>query len=278
MLRFRRNQVFLGVTPEALSHVRFSGVLSPSIVDQGTQPLLGKDAHTEAAAAFATLADNADWQGTEVHLTLADRLVRHFVFERPSGARSRQEIELAARLRFEDLFCTSSSEWEVRLALRPFATHLLACAVPSPMLSELHRHCARANMQLRSIRPYSYTEAGRVGELRRTAHWMLAVVGSNSIWLARGHGRNWQSVLNHPVGDSLPESLSRLLQQERLRMSGDGSPPIVWGAGALADPEVRRQLEEQSICLSGAPEWPGKGLEWTERYRIALSPVWPSCA
>lgn len=278
MLRFRRDRVFLGITQDGLSYVRFSGAFSNTLIDHGTHPLQGKDARPEIPDAVGALIAAANLRGTEVYITLADRLVRHFVCERPAGTRSAREITLAARLRFEEVFSTSATDWEVQVDLRPLATRLLACAIPKPLLNGLILHCANADLKLRSIRPLSLSEIDRSMPTFGQEHAVFAVASLHSLWFARSHGRNWQSAQTHSISGNISATLTKLLQQERLRMPEGGTPPVVRISGCIADAALRRQLEEQAVHLSGAAEWPGQDREWTSRYRIALSPVWPPCA
>lgn len=277
MLRFRRDRAFVGIASDALSYVRLAGGRSRSIVDHGTRPLVGQNAVT-VAAALESLIATADLRGTDLSVTLADRLVRHFVVERPNGARSRQEIELAARLRFADIFSLPTDEWVLQIALQPLATRLLACAAPRQLLTELSRQGARAKVRLRSIRAFAHTEADRIRAPQQDSSRILVIVAPDSIWLARAQGRDWHSAFTHPVKDGVPATLPRLLQQEHLKMPDDAPPPAIWAGGAVTDPALRQQLKEQSIQLSGAPAWPGKDQAWCEHYRLALSPIWPSCA
>lgn len=277
MLRFRRDRVFLGVMPDGLSHVRFSGVFSDSIADHGVRPLAGKDPAGEIPAALETLIAESGMRGTELRITLADTLVRQFVCERPTGVRSLREIALAAGVRFEEIFGAPRADWELRLDMRPRISSQLACALPKSLLDGVVGACARSAIRLASIRPFSVSETARLMPLPARKPTIAVVVGPGSVWLGRVQRGAWQSARSHPLGGELAAVLPGLLQQERLRTPADGDEPAVGAVGCLSDMVVRRHLEAQSIRVDGAPEWPGRDRSWSDSYRVALSPVWPSC-
>jgi hypothetical protein len=284
VLRFRRDHLYIGVEPERLTLVRLSS-LWPAL--SSTRVIASQSIDIAPQASESARVDNlrhalgdSRWHDAQAHIVLDDRLVRYFVAERPSGARSMEEIRLAARLRFEDIFGVEPDAWTIRLDAPPLATRQLGCALRTTFVDELIAACAAADSPAVSITPYAVSEFNRAqSTIGRQDGW-FAVLGKCSVWVARKKGDEWLSTYQHVPASDPATAFPQLMAQEFLRASAESAEtsPMVWISGALGSVETQRQLAEQPARLFGAATWPGQSDDWSSAFRLALSPMWPACA
>lgn len=280
MLRFRRDRLYLGVEPDRLTLVRLSGASSNRVVASATLPFEGGASELTLVDALRQELRAPQWQKAESHIVLADRLVRYFVAERPPGARNIEEVQLAAGLRFEDIFGVPADEWEIRLDMPALATNQLGCAIRKSFIADLLTACADAKSPVISIAPFAVAEFNRShAQVGRKDGW-FAVLGNRSLWVGRKQGRDWLSVHQHALGDDVSAEFSKLMAQESLRaaLPPQTIPPTVWLCGLLGDQGTRERLASNPAILFGAPVWIGETGQWSKTYRLALSPAWPACA
>lgn len=280
MLRFRRDRLYLGVEPDRLTLVRLSGASSNRVVSSATLLFEGGTSESTLVEALRQELRAPQWQKAESHIVLADRLVRYFVAERPPGARNIEEVQLAAGLRFEDIFGVPADEWKIRLDMPAWATNQLGCAIRKSFVADLVTACADAKSPAVSISPFAVAEFNRSHTRIGNKDGWFAALGNDSLWVGRKQGRDWLSVHQHALGDDIPAEFSRVMAQEYLRaaLPAQTTAPTVWIAGLLGDPATRERLTASPATLLGAPDWIGETVQWSKAYRFALSPAWPACA
>lgn len=279
MLRFRRDRLYLGVEPDRLTLVRLSGASSNRIVSSATLPFEGGASESTLVEALRQELRAAQWQKAESHIVLADRLVRYFVAERPPGARNIEEVQLAAGLRFEDIFGVPANEWEIRLDMPALTTNQLGCAIRKSFIADLLTACTEAKSPVISIAPFAVSEFNRShAHVGRTDGW-FAALGNRSLWVGRKQGPDWLSVHQHALGEDIAPEFSRLMAQEYLHaaLPPQMISPTVWLCGLLGDQTTRERLASIPAILFGAPDWIGETAQWSKTYRFALSPIWPAC-
>lgn len=279
MLRFRRDRLYLGLEPDRLALVRWSRFFSPRVVSSTTISV-------EEGATESTLVDALkqalrapQWQKAESHIVLSDRLLRYFVAERPPGARNIEEVRLAAGLRFEDVFGVPAAEWAIQLDMPAFATNQLGCALRKSFVSGLVAACAMAQSPVASITPFSVAEFNRSHAVLGGKDDWFGVLGRHSLWVGRKRGNDWLSVHQHALAGDIPAESFRLMAQEYLRaaLPSQAVAPTLWLSGLLGDAVTRDRLASSPARLLGAPGWPGESAQWSQSYRLALSPIWPAC-
>ena len=123
MSRFRRDRLYLGLEPDRLTLVRLAGgwpgFHGPRVV-ASTIVSCGESASESARVDVLRQTLCApQWQSAVSHVVLGDRLVRYFVAERPPGARNVEEVQLAAALRFAEIFGVEAEDWAIKLDLSP---------------------------------------------------------------------------------------------------------------------------------------------------------------
>lgn len=280
MLRFRRDRLYLGVEPDRLTLVRLSGESSNRVVTSAMLPFEGGANESTLVEALRQELRAPQWQKAESHIVLADRLVRYFVAERPPGARNIEEVQLAAGLRFEDIFGVPADEWEIRLDMPALATNQLGCAIRKSFIADLATACADAKSPAVSISPFAVTEFNRSHARGGSKDGWFTVLGNRTLWVGRKQGRDWLNVHQHALGDDVSAEFSRLMAQEYLRaaLPAQTTTPTVCLSGLLGDPATREQLASNPAILLGAPDWIGETVQWSKEFRFALSPAWPACA
>ena len=288
MLRFRRDRLMIGIEPDRLSLVRlkmpFVGISIPRIIDSKSIDLDENAGNSGLLDALKSELSDSRWQNTEAHIVLSDRLVRYFIAERPDGARNADEVLMAARLRFEDVFAEDSDTWCICLDMPPFASLQFGCALQKSFVTGLIGTCTNFRIGLLSLAPFAAVEYNRWRTALDGKEGWFAVFGSRSVWIGRQSCDGWASTNQYALPENITDAFSRLLAREFLRatansistMSADSS--VVWMAGDLTRAALRQQLLSPTRRMFGMTVWPGQGAEWSAKHRIALSPIWPACA
>lgn len=286
MLRFRRDRLYVGIEPDRLSLVRltrpFMESATPAVVDSTSFMFDDTAGEPPFVDALRHELRAPRWHNTDVCITLADRLVCYFIAERPSGARTVAEVRLAALLRFEDVFGGSAEEWKIQIDMPPFASRQLGCAVRKSMLSDLLAACADAGSPVVSLQPFAISEHNRwQSTVGRKNGWRV-VAGTRSLWVAHKHANQWLSANQYAIQEDLAKALPMLLAQESLRAeamaASSSAPEPVWLSGRIPGSAGLQRMASCTVKLLGSVDWPSQSAEWSIQNRIALSPVWPTCA
>lgn len=279
MLRFQRDHLHIGVEPDRLVLARLSSRTAVTIKESRTISLNASDSETVFLEVLEAAFQSPALQNADSHLVLSDRLVRYFVAERPPGARNIEEVQLAAALRFEDLFGVLASDWDIRLDMHPFATSQLGCAIKKSLVSGLVRVCAQANAPVASIVPFAVSEFNRSHALIGNSHGWFAVLGRHGLWVGRKEGYDWLSAHQYSLEADLAGAISRHMTQEQLHapVSSLQQTRSTWFAGYLADEKLRKQLAAMPAQLLSAPHWIEQTDMRSAEFRLALSSVWPRC-
>lgn len=280
MLRFRRDRLYIGLEYDRLTLVRLSGSSTGSV---GASKAILLDTTSPETASIDALEQELQlpiWQQADSYIVLADRLVRYFVAERPSGARNLEEAQLAACMRFEDLFGTPVSEWDIRVDMHPRTKKQLGCAIKKSIVSALVKTCANAKSPVVSIEPFAISEFNRSHAKIGLRHGWFAVLGRCSLWVGLKHGYDWLSAHQYSLGDDVFAEVSRHLAQENLRAPSETGAHTrdTWITGFLASEQIRSQFATTTARILSAPNWSGQSEPWGIEYRLGLSPVWPACA
>lgn len=288
MLRFRRDRLYIGIEPDRLTLVRLTGgvpgLYGSRVVASATVSCEESASDSARVETLRQTLRSAQWQKSVSHLILSDRLVRYFVADRPPGARNVEEVQLAAGLRFTDIFGVAANDWSIKLDLPPLATNQLGCAIRKTFVDNLASACAEARSPVATIVPFAVSEFNRWHSLIGRKDGWLAVAGRHSLWIGQKRGNDWITVHQHAVTAdetaNLATEFPRLMAQEMLRSvsSTPATPLKRWLSGVLGDSDTRERLAASPASLLGAPIWTGQPEEWSNAYRIALSPVWPACA
>jgi hypothetical protein len=272
---FRPDRIHLGLAPEGASFVLLGAGRRPIVHAQAHVParLDSRTTQSDLGLVFDSLA-TARRKARDVHIVLADSLVRYFVVDAPKGLRSAKELEGIVHARFEEQFGLALGEWQIQADLEPGASGYLACAVPRLLSEGLRAECSARKLRLHSLVPYAICEMNRwQARLPRSEFW-FAAVGSESLILAHRNRKGWRGIRSHARPQALDVDLVAMLERDSLRLgivearaaaihcTGLVSQPVAGGAS-----EVIKRL--------GAGLWPGQNEAWSQAHRLALSGVWP---
>ena len=249
-------RVRTGRKRQAIAHETVSWALNPQAPD--LKVLLAKFAEPE----FKT---------RDVHIVLADALVRYFVVERPSGIKNRSELIDVIAGRFEEQFGLPAADWTISADLAPGSRFHLACASPKTLIDALRSACMSSRARLRGITPYMVSEFNSHRRaLPKRDFWFAATTADSASLCYRGK-RDWRAARYHPLGASPLDHLPIIAARDALR---EGLPE---GASIQCTGVVAHPIHSGAtppIALVGASLWPGQGPEWSSTYRTALSGVW----
>jgi hypothetical protein len=201
-------------------------------------------------------------------VTLSDLLVRYRVVRRPDGVRSLRELRELALQQLCERFDLDAADWEFRLDTALLGTHDAICAMPKALVQDLRNAAADTGLRLASVRPHFAVVAQRHRHGLRDG-WMATVEGEGLTLAACADQRitDIRVMRSAQALDDLPAELRRntvaLGRQDAL-------PLHVAGVSAAG----RQRLSLPFVAVD-AESWPGEGPIWSERYRMALAPVWP---
>lgn len=199
--------------------------------------------------------------GAQVDVTLADELVRGFVVSPPGDAKSLQELEQCAQIRFEMLF-GGEGDWLLRGIWHP-TRPFLVLAVPVDLISAIERLCVKQKWQLKSCQ---VMWARLLSACRRqsTIQWW-AFVSERMLTVLRTEGDSIQHILAiRRAADCQHPTAEVIVERERLR----------WGQDATqASPASVEWLDEANYS---SPQGTGfDSLDLGGMRRIWKLPKWP---
>lgn len=156
MSRLRPKHFSLGIGAEdiAIADVAESRLLT-------TLPLLDylTGANSPATADWtalieAVLAQTGEAKGGELTWTVSDAWVRYFMLSVPGGVGSLAELQALAAGRFESLFGTPPTGWQL-VADWQASGNIMICALPERLVEVAHTLEQTGTWRIRSIQPYT---------------------------------------------------------------------------------------------------------------------------
>lgn len=263
-------RLFVSLEPQRMAAVCVGGHpwRSRQPVLSNVEAALAAPPGRDTLAALLTSALPSGRAPRTLTVTLSDLLVRYRVFRRPDGVRSLRELRELATQQVCERFDLDAAEWEFRLDAPLRGVHDTVCAVPKALLQDLQGAAADTGLRLKSVRPHFAVVAQRH---RRSLHngWLATVEREGLALAAYADARieDIRVVRSTQALDDLPTELRR---SAVVLGRADGLP--VWVAGtSVAD----GQQLATPLTPIGAERWPNEGPIWSDRYRLALAPIWP---
>lgn len=280
MLRFQRDRLYVGIDSDALSFVRIGGNRRSGILDSFSIPLNAKGDDAAVLAALSSALNSSRCAGARAIVTLADHYFRYFIAERPEGTRDIEELEMAAQLRFEDLFGARAADWVIRLDLQPFTSTLLACAIRKSQYEALIRTFGAAGVALESVLPFAVSELRELSRSYSAQDAHLAVINPGGFWYGLRLAGSWRRTYWRAFADSAVGAIRKAVALESMQISNPevGESLAIIVSGHLCSPDLRESLAQFPAKIRAAETWPAQTFEWSSAYRIALSSMWPRCA
>lgn len=272
MSRFLPDNLFIGIEPDRVALVRLNGQFRKTVATDAVLPV---DIRTPAGMQdFGRELASERWQGCRTRIIVADRLLHYFIVNRPQGAQNINEIELAAALRFEDIFDETAKDWEIQLDMPPFAHNFLACAIKRTLIDAVRQHCAKARLTIDTLAPFAIAEWNRVARLASRKDAWFVVAGRQGCWAARRGSGGWLTVRQMQWQIGLQE-LPQLLRRESVRFALEEGRIDATVVG-LTGRNAPGLSDQHALYLwPSALLWRGQSAQWSDIYRFALSPVWP---
>jgi hypothetical protein len=233
---FRRSTIFVSVESDRVV-----------LVKAGTRP----GAHAEAkrldgidlaSGDFAPIAEPLQailsapgWRGLQREILISDRLVHHAALERPSGVRTFGELQLAVEGRLEQLFDIHPPDWAVRVDAKPFANHVVACALPR-RLGEAIQTVLCASATRVSIRPYLLCELDRHAKRLPNACW-FATAGRDYVAIVRVRDGCCRRIRIHPTARPDARLAVALVERSRTLLGEERGSEATFLSGLTGDHE-----------------------------------------
>ncbi|MBT9520762.1 MAG: hypothetical protein IV101_07675 [Dechloromonas sp.] len=276
MSRFLPDDLFVGVEKGKLTFVRRRRGFRPSFVVASTIALPNDFWEKPDVDLIGRTLSGDVWSNTRASIVIADKLVRYFLVERPQGARNAREIELAAALRFEELYGEDARRWEIEIDLPPWASNYLACGIRDTHLALLSQVFAALHVPIKHISPFGIEQWNRHGRSLRTPNMCFLAVSSDTAWLALRRDRRWLSAYVHGLHDDRTKELPELIHRELTRhgLQEQWNNHAICIAGAI-DKEAAGALSSARILSH--PTWPDSDHLHADSHLLALSSVWPIC-
>lgn len=207
-----------------------------------------------------TLGDGAFKQKTAV-VVLADEMIRLFMVRPPINARSVNDLQIAADLRFQSLYGEAPDAWIVQGEWD--ATHrFLACAVRREFQAELDSICREASIRIVEFQPHFVAAWNYWRQRIATGEWFGVVHGEMLTLGPLGkHGfLDIRQVQFSPEAALDQGWLRHLVSRESLRMETApvtrvqlcGDVPDAWLDDSESAPVVVKLDPCQPGCLSGS--------------------------
>lgn len=278
MLRFRRSRLFIGIEPRKLTLVRLDGKWRTTVGDAEEFPVPADANDAFTLQILAGELKSQRWRGLPVQVTLADSLTRYFIVTLPRGVRNLREVRDAAVLRFGEIFGGDAKDWTTAVDLAALASHHLGCACRTNWVNGLQRICREANTALDGIRPFGVSEFNRNQHRIGYRSGWFAALGPDTLWTAFKSGNGWLASYVHRLQADMLIDLPGLIARAQLRAGIDERLGRgLWLSGQVSDVQPLSWTGEEGKRLLGALSWPGRDSAWSRTFRLALSPMWPSC-
>ena len=218
-----RDRLIVGLAPERLTALRFTGRWRQKIHAQHDQGLLsGKQNYwDEVIAALEILLEQPGWGASQVNVVLSSHFVHYLVIPKGEGLSVQRQNDLA-QLIFRNIFGELSHEWELRTS--PSARQsTLASGVPMQLLTALHDAC-EGRAYLRSIQPGLMPIYNALRPQIINGSGTLALVEPGRISLAVINNGQWESIVSR-AGEGA--ALFQFLAEERF-LQGRHPGGLLW--------------------------------------------------
>lgn len=276
MSRFLPDDLFVGVEKQRLSFVRRSRGFKQCIVATFEVALPADFWETPDINSIGRSLPSELCTGVRASIVIADRMVRYFLVDRPQGARSPEEIELTAALRFEELFGVDAEHWQIQLDLHPWACNFLACALQRTHMALLQELFTSLRIPLLHISPFGAAQWNRHGRKLRASNVCFVALSAESAWLTLRRDRRWLTAHVQGFRDDRAIELRDFIRREFVRhgLLEQWSAHPIYLAGVVDHRipivlENARQLST-TTCL-------GLDQGHADKFHIAMSHAWPAC-
>lgn len=133
---------------------------------------------------LAQAIDSLRGSGALLDIVLSDAHCRYLVMARPTGLRTKAELDASAQSRFKAVFGDSGA-WSLALGASAFGRTDFVAAVDKALLDTLEDQAQGAGLRVVSIRPHWVAWASRLQRaLRRGPHWVVCAEGA---WVSLGY-------------------------------------------------------------------------------------------
>lgn len=276
MSRFLPDDLFVGAEKGRLSFVRRSRGFQPRVVATFALTLPEKFWESPDLDWIRHSLPEEVMTGVRANIVIADRLVRYFLVERPQGARSVKELELAAELRFEELYGEDAQPWKIKMDLSPWAPNFLACSMPDAHLVLLQQLFALLHIPVRRISSFGIEEWNRQSRRLHASNVCFVALSKDTAWLTLRRDQRWLAAYVHSLHDDSKNELPGLIRREFVRhgLQDQWGSQSIYIAGAVDD-QISNSLTNHRML--SAAFWHDPDQLQSETFRLALSSVWPIC-
>lgn len=276
MSHFLHDDLFVGIEKGRLSFVRCRGRFSSKILAKFVLPIPDNFWDTPDFESIVRSLPKELWSKTQATIVISDRLVRYFLVERPQGARNAKEIEMAAMLRFEEIYGKDARTWQIEMDLPPWTSNFLACGIPEAQLTLIRQLFSLLGIQIKYISPFGIERWNRHKRKLSTPNTCFVALSSDTAWLAVRRDKCWVAANTHLLRDDKAKELPDLIRREFARhglLEHLGNQNIY--ISGMVDKEITATLA--NLHPLSTETWPGSDQLHTKMFQVALSPVWPIC-
>jgi hypothetical protein len=226
-----RDRVLIALAPDSLALMRIKGAFRPRVVEKRTtacDPAFGAEAWQGAVAALAPLAVEIG-KNAEVTVVLSNHFVRYTLVPRSEALANAEEETAFVRYCFSKTHGERSKEWDVRLSRGSAGPMRIASAVDSKLIEAIRSvFPAGARAKLVSVQPYLMSAFNRWRSLLKGARAWLLLIEPQRACLAHFEDKRCTAVRNTRGGFEGPAQWAELLDLERHRVGGSGTPESVY--------------------------------------------------
>jgi hypothetical protein len=208
------NRLYVAISPERISMIKLGRGLKPVLaakLDEAITPLDGQPSWQAALGRLTELLGQAEWQQTEVHVVLSNRLARFAVLTFGAQLKSYPAQEAFARHALTQTYGSVVEQWALRIQHGKQGAPSLITAIDQSLLDGLRQACASNQLGLNSVVPYLAPVFNRFQkELKNDPAWLVINESGYSL-LALLSGGEFVAVngVGHDDLDELPKLLDR---------------------------------------------------------------------
>lgn len=265
-----RRQLFIALEPQRMTAVCLGGRFGQRSrpVLSSVEAALSASPRREALSALLVSALPPASRPRTLTVTLSDLLVRYLALRRPDGLRGLRELRELAAQQLCECFELDAADWEFRVDTPLRGTHATVCAMPKALLQDLREAASETGLRLVSVQPRLAIELTRHGHGLRDG--CMATVEHDGLAIARLAGKQPLGIRVVRSAQALQDLRIELRREAVLHDLGEHAPICL--AGVASADRKALPAPQSAVC---AERWPSEGPQWSERYRLALAPVWP---
>lgn len=212
-----RNRLYVAISPERISMIKLGRGLKPALVARHDEAIVPGDKQPSWQAAldrFAELLGQPEWQKTEVHVVLSNRLARFAVLTFGAQLKSYPAQEAFARHALTQTYGSVVEQWVLRIQNGKQGSPRLVTAIDQSLLDGLRQACASNQFDLNSVAPYLAPVFNRFQkELKNDPAWLVINESCYSLLALLSGG---ELVAVNGVGHTDLDELPMLLDRENL--------------------------------------------------------------